>query len=313
MNLQELIQLFDKGKRRWHLIGDEMAGVVAGLDLEGRLFAILKGEVLNRVHPAAFAGQSTKDEYLNPGGDGLWPAPEGTRLGYQYSTGAWRVPPGVTGARYGVIRSEKNRATIRAEIDLLNAQGIGLPTAFERCIHVTGEKDSLTMTVTERTEYLGSRTLTRDDALLTPWTLAQFDCGPGCEVTFPSVDASHIWDLYEPSDKQRFLQGEFWHTKTDGSQRYQIGLDDSIDWIEYHDLRRGLRVRRTAKPLPAGLKYIDIADRSPEEKPSPKGICYSIYSDTNQFMELEVAGGCPEKMIPGQVLELVVTTRCTKE
>jgi len=313
MKFQELIQLFEKGKKRWHLVGKETAGVVAGLDLEGRLFAVLNGEVLNRVNPDAFLGQSNKEEYLNPGGDGFWPAPEGTCFGYQYGTGTWRVPPGISGARYRVTQSEKNKATIQAEIDLINAQGLGLPTAFERCIRVTAEENGLVITTTERIEYLGSRSLNQEEALLAPWTLAQFDSGPGCEAIFPIVDVSSIWDLYEPSDQQRSLQGQFWHTKTDGSQRYQIGLDEQVDWIEYLDPGKGLRVRRTAEKLPPELSYIDIADKPPEEKPSAKGIRYSVYSDPSLFMELEVAGGCPEKIVPGQVLELTVTTRCTKE
>lgn len=313
MKLQELIHLFEKGKRRWHLVGDETGGVVAGLDLEGRLFAILKGEVLNRVNPDAFLGQSTREVYLNPGGDGFWPAPEGTCFGYQYSTGTWRVPPGVSGARYRVTQSEKDKATIRAEIDLINAQGLGLPTAFERCIRVAPEESGLSMTVTDRIEYLGAGALSLSDCLLAPWTLAQFDSGPGCEAIFPSVDASEMWDLYDPSDAQRFIQGELWHTRTDGSQRYQIGLGESVDWIEYRDPRRRLRVRRTANHLPSGQNYIDIADKPPEEKPGQKGIRYSIYSDTSRFMELEVAGGCPEKIVPGQILEVTVITKCWKE
>ena len=42
-------------------------GVIVALDLEGRWFAVLDGEVLNRVNPEAIAGQSTRERYLNPG------------------------------------------------------------------------------------------------------------------------------------------------------------------------------------------------------------------------------------------------------
>ncbi len=87
------------------------AGVIAALDMEGRWFAVLDGEVLNRVNPDAIAGQSTREQYLNPGGDGLWPAPEGTTLGYQYSTGAWRVPPGLCAARYLVTQATARSAS----------------------------------------------------------------------------------------------------------------------------------------------------------------------------------------------------------
>ena len=53
---------------------------------------------MNRVNPDAIAGLSTREAYLNPGGDGLWPAPEGTCFGYQYATGDWRVSPGLSSA-----------------------------------------------------------------------------------------------------------------------------------------------------------------------------------------------------------------------
>lgn len=38
-------------------------------------------------------------------GYGLWPAPEGTSLGYSYATGSWRVPAGIRHARFRVTDS----------------------------------------------------------------------------------------------------------------------------------------------------------------------------------------------------------------
>ena len=111
MTIQELLERFERGTKRAHVIGGEKAGVVAGLDLEGRLYAVLNGEVLNRVNPQALAGISSQQAYLNPGGDGLWPAPEGTCMGYLYATGGWRVPPGLSGARYRLTQSAANSAT----------------------------------------------------------------------------------------------------------------------------------------------------------------------------------------------------------
>ena len=124
ISFQELQQLFDRGRRRWHLVGNENAGVVAGLDLEGRLYTVYQGKILNRVNPAVFSLEKGEG-YVNPGGDGLWPAPEGTAFGYEYPTGQWRVPPGLTGARYRVLEAGRNTMTMRAEIDLINAQGLG--------------------------------------------------------------------------------------------------------------------------------------------------------------------------------------------
>ena len=313
MDCKELVQLFDKGRRRWHLIGAESAGVVAGLDLEGRLFCVLGGEVLNRVNPEALPGHSTREVYLNPAGDGLWPAPEGTALGYQYATGAWAVPPGIAGARYRVTEEGKDSATIRAEIDLVNNIGVGIPAAFERRISLSAEGAAISVRVEERIEYLGSRTLTQDECLLAPWTLAQFDSGPGCEVVFPAPDASAIRDLYDPSDAQRCCKEKLWHTKTDGAQRYQIGLDRTVQWIEFRDPGRGLAVRRSAEPPAAGHDYIDIIDAPPSEMPSGPGVRYSVYSDPACFMEIEAAGGCPPVIEPGCVMGLTVCTEYRSE
>ena len=310
MKCTEVLELCAAGRKRCHLVGTEAAGVVIGLDLEGRLFAVLNGEVMNRVNPKAVLGTSNQDGYLNPGGDGLWPAPEGSCLGYEYAIGRWRVPPGLSGARYWITESTPAATTIRAEIDLINASGLGIPAAFERRVALATAGNSLAMTVVESIEYLGARRLRREECLLAPWTLAQFDCGPGCEVVFPEVAPAGIWDLYDPSNDQRRLGSDrLWHTRTDGGQRYQIGISDAVDWIEYRDPRRGLTVRRSADRLPPALAYIDIADRPPTEQPQMGlGARFSVYSDTAGFMEIEAAGGCPVEIVTGQVLAVTVNT-----
>jgi len=47
MTGNELIALFEKGQKRYHLIGNIENGIVAGLDLEGRLFTIINGAVVS--------------------------------------------------------------------------------------------------------------------------------------------------------------------------------------------------------------------------------------------------------------------------
>lgn len=310
MRAQELLRLFAEGHKRCHLVGTEAAGVVAGLDLEGRLYAVLQGEVLNRVNPQALLGTSTRAGYLNPGGDGLWPAPEGSGLGYEYATGHWRVPPGLSGARYWLKEGTDSAATICAEVDLINAAGLGIPAAFERRVAVSATSaNALTMTVVESITYLGERTLSRQQALLVPWTLAQFDCGPGCEVVFPALPERAPWDLYDsPSDHQRRHDGQRWRTRTDGGERYQLGIGPEVDWLEYRDPRRGLVVRRSAEPLPSHLAYIDIADRAPTESPTARQVRFSVYSDPAGFMEIEAAGGAPAELTPGATLAVTVKT-----
>ena len=103
MGGQELINLLHQAHRRSHVIGNVENGMIAALDIEGRMFAVLGGRVLNRVIPSSIINRSNKSSHLNPGGDALWPAPEGTCFGYQYNTGKWRVPPSVTGASWEVV------------------------------------------------------------------------------------------------------------------------------------------------------------------------------------------------------------------
>ena len=305
MTGNELISLFEKAQKRCHLIGTTENGVVAGLDLEGRLFTIINGEVVSRVNPEAILGITDRKAYLNPGGDGLWPAPEGTCLGYEYAAGDWRVPPGLTGAKYKVIEAGENNLLIEAEVDLINASGLGIATIFRRDITISG---SMSVKVIESIEYIGTKELSLQECMLTPWSLCQFDCCPNCEVIFPEVDASEVWDMYDPSDECRFVKDGFWHTKTDGGARYQIGLGAQVPWIELQLPSKNLKILRTAKALPAGQEYIDIVDAPPEDKPSDKGVRYSVYTDTAGFMEIEAAGGCPDVISPGTVMSVEITT-----
>ncbi len=308
MTAHELLQLFASNHRRCLLIGTEAAGVIAGLDLEGRLFTVLGGQVLNRVNPDAFPGTSSRERYLNPGGDGLWPAPEGSRLGYLYSTGAWRVPPGLSAARYWVTSAAADRAVLRAEIDLINAQGIGIPTAFERHILVRPGPRTVTLEITEVIEYLGNTPRPRETLLLAPWTLAQFDCGEGCEARFPAAGDPCVWDLYGPSAERRQCRAGLWHVQTAGGPRFQLGIAPQVTYVEFSDPRRGLTVRRSAAALAPGFDYTDLTDRAPQHEADGPPIRFSVYSDPTCFMEIEAAGGCPQTLQPGCRLELVVTT-----
>ena len=313
MNARQMLKALAKAGRRAHLVGDLDAGVIVTLDMEGRWFALLDGEVLNRVNPDATAGRSTREEYLNPGGDGLWPAPEGTSLGYQYATGAWRVPPGLSAARYRVVRAAAQSATIQAEVDLVNNRGTGVPCVFQRRIAVIPGLKAVTVRVEESITYLGRVPRRRADCLLAPWTLCQFDCGPECEVVFPCSRKASVWDLYDqPSEEQRTWGGRLCRTRTDGSQRYQIGIDASVPWIELRDPRRGLTVRRKTTALPAGQSYIDIRDAAPNISPGRKGVRYSVYSDTANFMEIEAAGGCTAILRPNTEMSVAVSTRFTR-
>jgi hypothetical protein len=310
MKATHLLKAFARADKQVQLVGDLDAGVLIALDMEGRLFAVLDGEVLNRVNLDAIAGESTQKMYLNPGGDGLWPAPEGTSRGYQYSTGAWRVSPGLRAARYLVTQTAKRSAEVVAEVDLINAQGRGIPALFKRQVTLTPGRRCVTLRTVESITYLGRSPLRRADCLLAPWTLCQFDSGPDCEVVFPCTRKAAVWDLYDdPSDAQREWGGNLCRTSTNSAQRYQIAIGAEVPWIEFRDPRRGLFVRRSASRLPAGQSYIDIRDAAPGVAPTRKGVRYSVYSDPANFMEIEAVGGCPAIIRPNVELSIEVSTR----
>lgn len=306
MLASELLDRFARAGRRAALIGDARAGVIAGLDLEGRLYAVLDGEVLNRTNPDAITGISTATSYLNPGGDGLWPAPEGTRFGYNYATGRWRVPPALTGMRAELIAGPVGSATLCADLDLINSQGMGIPIRAERQVRVEASSHGVVLISRESFTYLGTRTLASDEALLAPWSLSQFDCGPGCETVFPDDGHGGAWDLYGPSDGERRLEAGLWRVRTAGDKRFQLGIPATVPWIEFRHAN-GLRVRRGVE-MPADQRLIDIADRAPDQMPDQRGCRYSIYNDANGFMEIEAAGGMPPVLRPGACLSMIVTT-----
>jgi hypothetical protein len=309
----QMLEAFKKAGKRVHVLGNTETGVIIALDMEGRIFTVLNGEILNRVNFEAINGQSTRILYLNPGGDGLWPAPEGTSLGYQYATGEWRVPPGLRSARYLVTESTETSATITAEVDLINNLGLGVPAIFMRQISIESDQKEITVHVTESINYIGHNPLTGGNYLLAPWTLCQFDCGSGCEVVFPCKDESAVWDLYDQANKTPLIweQGICIAT-TNGTYRYQIGIGEEVPWIEFRDPRRNLVVHRKAELPPAGYSYIDIRDASPNLIPDSKGVRYSVYSDDSGFMEIEAVGGCPAIILPGSELKVAVCTRFTK-
>lgn len=307
MTGNELIDLMLQAHRRVQVTGTPENGVIAALDIEGRLFTVVNNRVLNRVVPSAIAMRTNKNAYLNPGGDTLWPAPEGTCFGYEYGTGKWRVPPAITGAVWEVVSASANATVIRAEIDLVNNRQQGIPCEFERQIRVEPTVNGLVQHLTEVIRYVGSQTLDSRHFRLAPWSLCQFDSREGGSVVMPPPVDGDIWDLYDASEAQRGLSGCSYVVDTKTERRFQLGLGLSVPWIEYRS-QAGFSVKRSAGPLPAGQRYIDIADTPPDRMPAEKGVNLSVYCDPSGFMEIEACGGCPETLIPGTELTVEVTT-----
>ena len=307
MIARELISLFRKAHRKTFLLGTEENGMILALDLEGRIFPIINGMIVNKIDPNALNNHHKVKEYINPGGDVLWPAPEGTCFGYEYATGRWRIPPSIINASWKVISSSLDRAVIAAEIDLVNNLQVGIPCVFERHIKVIYRQNKIIQDVKEIIRYIGIKTLKRNEFLIAPWSLCQFESGPECRVVIPDLDLKDIWDLYSSSYDKRYFTTEGYNIETETDIRFQVGLSENVEKISF---RRGkeLRICRYSKPLSSKSHYIDISDSSPDQIPSPRGIKYSIYSDPSGFMEIEACGGCPEKLEQGTEMSVNIIT-----
>ncbi|MDO5582081.1 MAG: hypothetical protein Q4G69_13210 [Planctomycetia bacterium] len=321
MTGERLLELLAETVRRSVLIGSLENGIIAGLDLEGRLFAVHKNKVLNRVLPSSIYGRCSRAAFLNPGGDALWPAPEGTYFGYEYSTGSWRVPPAITGADWQIDSTSEDDSnlsspdpdtrTLCAEIDLVNNRGIGIPCLFRRKICIENPSASgFTQKVIESIEYIGSRTIEEGEFLLAPWSLCQFDIEPESEIRFPLPKENDLWDLYASSEKQRRRERELCIVDPQTPQRFQLGLGASVPWIEYRCGSR-FKVRRSVLDLSSDPRLIDIADSDPGELPSSAGTKLSCYCDPSGFMEIEGCGSSPKKLVPGTIASVCITTEYT--
>jgi len=302
-----LLALLNKAHRRAHVTGTTENGIISALDMEGRLFTVLKNKVLNRVVPSAIINRTNKLTYLNPGGDALWPAPEGTCFGYEYGTGKWRVPPAITGAVWDVVSQTDYQTIIRAEIDLVNNLQTGIPCEFERHIRVFHDTCSLTQQVKEVIRYIGKRTLHKGEFLLAPWSLCQFDSGKNGKVVLPPPPEEEIWDIYEPSNSQRSLYNDLYTVDTITPKRFQLGIGSQIPWIEFNSDNQ-LIVRRFTNDLPEDQHYIDISDVPPDQSPADKGVKLSIYCDPTGFTEIEACGGCTDILYPGTELIVNIIT-----
>lgn len=307
MTGRQLINILTKSLRRYHLIGTAEYGVIAALGLEGRLFAVVDNKVINRVVPSAIFNRSTKYNFQNPGGDALWPAPEGTIFGYEYSTGDWRVPPSITGAVWEVISQSKDHAVIKAEIDLINNKRIGIPCEFERHISIQTFNKGLIQNVTEIIRYIGKEVVDNNDFLLAPWSLCQFNSGGSGVVTIPVSNEDNIWDMYDSSEIQRSIVGNKMIVNSETSKRFQLAMDENVEWIKY-ELGGKFSVTRYVTKLPLDQRYIDIADTSPSLAPSSRGVKLSVYCDPAGFMEMEGCGGSPDKLEPGIEIKVDIIT-----
>lgn len=307
MTGHEFLALMQQAERRVYVVGNSQNGVIIALDMEGRIFVVLNGRILNRVNPMAILNRSNKTTFFNPGGDTLWPAPEGSCLGYEYSTGKWRVPPTITSASWEIVESNASKVVIRAEIDLINNSQSGIPCEFERHINIEYDHNKLVLCVIEKIRYLGVKTLENNEFLLAPWSLCQFDSGPESKLIIPTVLESDIWDMYSGSASKRKIKDNMFIYDTDTDFRFQVGIGKNVPWIKFIS-GNTLQVKRYVKELPHGQNYIDIADSSRLQSPGKTGVKLSIYCDPSGFTEIEACGGSTEQLETGTELSVEIIT-----
>lgn len=265
--------------------------------LAGRIFCQWDGELIHRLD-AASLGTPAGGDYINFGGNSLWPAPEGGEYAFNYAenSDAWLVQDGIATAPVSVS-FDGDRAVVNKQITLNNRKGKSLNLTYYRA--VSAEIALVAGYVLE-----GMRYYTEDrfdaaadqdatDVLLAPWSLEQF---PGAEgiVAFGTLgDPSQPLnlDFYgDPGHRIVHAAGQFtFHLG--GVDRHQIGIPVTTQptLIGALDLNRSLLfVRRTA-PQPG--RYFNIADNDQAAGPWSAADLYSIFNGGELgFFELETIG-----------------------
>ena len=303
MNIEELVKICKDAGRRPYVVADGTSGAVAVAGLEGRIFYVHDGEVVSLFRPESATNFSNSvNGYFNPGGDGLWPAPEGTSFGYEYAGGKWRVPMGLVNAQYEVTEQSANHLAMSAEVDLVNNRQTGIPVRFIREVTVRGEGGRTVIDQMDAIEYIGARRLDEDEFLLAPWSLSQFRVTPDARAAFGAFPGV-IRDLYDDSAPYRQARGERVELAPNDAHRLQLALPEEARFVELVLPQEKLRITRTGEPLESGLQGADIADADPAVPPR-EAVRYSIYNDPSGFMELEIVGGCKAPLCAGTVLRM---------
>ena len=306
MNTEQLFDICKENGRRPVRISSGNAAVTAVLGMEGRLFLTHNGELVSLFRPEAAEKISTAETgYFNPGGDGFWPAPEGTKFGYEYATGNWKVPAAIISAQYDIVELKSDSMTIAAEIDLINNQQLGIPCRFIRQVSVRENDGATVIEQCDTIEYTGCCELAPGIFSIAPWSLSQFFVDDKTIARFGDPGET-IRDLYMPSKELLASDGKVVSMKHDKVNRIQLALPEKSSFVELLIPEKNLQITRTSAPLAANLHAVDIADYPPDADPGTP-VRFSIYNDPSGFMELETVGGCTTELLPGTKLPVNMT------
>jgi hypothetical protein len=267
--------------------------------LGGRVFAEVAGESVHRVDLSAARNPSA--DFNNYGGNNFWPAPEGGEFGFNYRGDEWYVQDAINLQPFKVD-NRPDGCTMQKEVALLNRHGIAINAIMQRELKTSplpqilkgfNLKGFLSYTVHDL--FKVTNKVDVSDALLTSWTLEQFDTSDStvsfCKVANP--EGAINFDFYNhPEGRILYKPGGFLY-KTDGRRRGQIGvkLSSNAEFLGFYDLQKGLLVLRENLSAVGGL-YFNIADNNQPEGAFSAADNYSIFnSDTDMSaFELETVG-----------------------
>ena len=113
--------------------------------------------------------------------------------------------------------------------------------------------------------------------------------------------------MYDSSEEQRSIKGPYMIVDTSTSKRFQIAMDEKVEWVKY-EFGGEFSVKRHISKPSYDKHYVDISDSPPSHEPLEKGVKLSVYCDPAGFMEIEGCGGSPKKLVPGTEMKVNITT-----
>lgn len=266
--------------------------------LAGRIFCQWDGEMIHRLDSASLGAPHTGD-YINLGGNSLWPAPEGGEYAFNYgeNSDAWLVQDGIATAVPTITRTDDTSAILQKPITLSNRKGKSLHVNYFRAVSVEAA-------LTAGYALEGMRYYTEDrfdaaedqdatDILLAPWSLEQF---PGAEGviafgTLGNPSQPLNLDFYgDPGDRIARVAGQFTF-QLGGVDRHQIGIPVASHpaLLGALDLNRSLLFVRRAAPQSG--RYFNIADNDQAAGPWSAADLFSVFNGGELgFFELETIG-----------------------
>lgn len=282
------------------LAASPQAALLVCPTLQGRIFASVGGELVHRFAPEGWPERARQGEFVNLGGNGLWPAPEGGAYAFNYNaSGEWYVPLAIGREPAQVSECAADRAILRKEVELTNRRGERIAFTLRREIRLCPEPADLPagligLSYECRDSFELHGQYNAERVLLAPWSLEQFPATADTVIfgLARTPAAALNFDYYPDSDPHAdFVERSFCFPLA-GRGKFQFGLKAAHDpeLIGALDATRGLLIVRQAEP--AKGRYFNIADNDQPAGPWSAADRYSIFYSGSLagFYELETIG-----------------------